>query len=128
MYTYKIFHEYQIGDQSVLFRSPISPDQMRDLLASLQFHFEEYINEDEILCERAATEIIHTLHDPVEYLDSAEDPIIINTYVNREERCGEAFDLIRRYYTPITTDVIKVEQANEGVRLKREIPELREAE
>lgn len=128
MYTYKIFHEYQIGDQSVLFKTAIPPERMRDLLASLQFHFEEAIDEDDSLCERAAVEVINVLHSPVEYVTEAKDPITINTHYNREERCGEALALTNLFYSTFTTDVMKRAQAKETARLKREIPELREAE
>lgn len=128
MYTYKIFHEYQIGDQSVLFKTDIPPNEMTNLLASLQFHFEEYIDEDEGLCERAATEIINWLYSRVEYLTEATLPIVINTHYNREYRCGQAFDLIKKFDKPGLTELMKDEQEKETARLKREIPELREAE
>lgn len=128
MYTYKIFHEYQIGDQSVLFKSPIAPNAMEDLLASLQFHFEEYIDEDESLCERAATEIINVLYAPVEYITGPAFPHVVNTHYNREMRCGDAYNLLKTFDKSGLIELMKDEQAKEEARLKREIPELREAE
>lgn len=123
-YTYKIYHEYQIGDQSVLFNSTLEPETMKDILAFLEFFYEEYIDDSESVCGRAATKAIHKCFSPIEYIDFAANPIVINTYYNREERCGISDDLIREFDRAGLLLTLKNENKKETKRLLREIPEL----
>lgn len=116
-YTYKIYHEYQIGDQSVTFRSAIDPEAMRDLLAALQFHYEEHVDESDSVCGKAATEVIHKLYAPVEYVESADDSIVINTYYNREARCGEAYQHMKMFEREGVVELIKEENEKETTRI-----------
>lgn len=117
-YTYKIYHEYQIGDQSVIFRCHIHPETMKDLLAALQFHYEEHIDESGLVCERAATEVINKLYSRIEYLDKPLEPYYeINTYYNREKKCGISDNLMRDFNFKGLIEALKEENEKETARL-----------
>lgn len=117
-YTYKIYHEYQIGDQSVTFRSLIDPESMKDLLAALEFFYEEHIDDSESVCEKAATEVIHQLYAPVEYLEKPNEPYYeINTYFNREQRCGIADALMNEFKVDGLIELLKAENEKETARI-----------
>lgn len=117
-YTYKIYHEYQIGDQSVTFMCHIHPETMKNLLAALAFHYEEHINDSEDLCERAATEVINKLYSRIEYFNEPLEPYYeINTYYNREKKCGISDNLMRDFNFKGLIEALKEENEKETARL-----------
>lgn len=117
-YTYKIYHEYQIGDQSVTFRCSIEPEEMKDLLAALEFHYEEHIDDSDSVCGRAATEVISKLYTPVEYLEKPLEPFFeINTYYNREQRCGISDSLMKEFNFKGLIELLKIENDKETNRI-----------
>lgn len=118
-YTYKIYHQYEIGDQSVTFRCSIEPDTMKDLLAAFEFYYEEHIDDFDSVCGRAATEVINKLYAPVEYLDKPEAPYFeINTFYNREQRCGKYSDVIMEEFNREgLVELLKTENVKETTRL-----------
>ena len=124
MYTYKIYHEYEIGDQSVTFKTDIPPTTLKELLAVLEFFYEEYVDDSDSVCGRAATETINKLFAPIEYVEGVKYPNKINTYINREQYCGDAYKLMEKYDQEGLVKILKAEQEKETARLMREIPEL----
>lgn len=129
-YTYRIYHEYQIGDQSVTFRCTIEPEEMRDLLAALEFHYEEHIDDSDSVCGKAATEVINKLYAPVEYLEKPLAPFYeINTYYNREQRTGSYSAMImKEFYREGLIELLKVENEKETARILSVLATYKESE